>query len=224
MKVQLRSDFADYYDHCFDLDGIPFERYSRQGRGRRAALDYFTEIGIPTPPYGTPREVIKQTNQRLLEREREFQSDSKYLLSAVVYLDENAHRGEGKVLMPLQEALNKYSNHLCTLFIPPLPGKSISMRHLQIGKKAFWLRCISRDDWRSNCGNVEIEIIKQEKEGYHPHIHQPLFTIDYIANSEEMLAVDLNVSPILKGTGLENILSGKEVADLIKEAIRDVNV
>lgn len=219
MKIRLKTDFHDYYDHWFDAEGVEFERFSRQGRGRREALEYLSDIGLKTPPYGTPREVMVKTNNRLLERELELQKDSKYLLSVVVYLDENAHRGEGKVLMPLQEALNKYPNHLCTLFIPPIPGKSVSMRHLQIGKKAFWLRYTSSDDWRSNCGNVEIEVIKQEKDGYHPKIHYPLFAIDYIANTDKMLAVDLNVSPGLKGTGIENILTGKEVAHLISEAI-----
>ena len=221
MKVKLKSDFHDYYDDWFDLEGIPFERYSRQGKGRKAALDFLTEIGLRTPPYGTPQEVIVQIYPRLLEREQELQKDSKYLLSTVVYLDENAHRGEGKILMPLHEAKSKYFNHLCTLFIPPLPGKSISMRHIQIGKKVFWLRYISRDDWRSNCGDVEIEVIRQEMDGYHPQIHHPLFAIDYIANTEEMLAVDLNVSPGLRGTGIENILSGEEVVHLLREAIGD---
>ncbi|NLV22953.1 MAG: hypothetical protein GXY49_13400 [Syntrophomonadaceae bacterium] len=221
MQVKLKSDFHDYYDHWFDFDGIPFERYLRQGRGRRAALEFLSAIGVKTPPYGTPREVMNQTYPRLLEREQELQKDSKYLLSVVIYLDENAHRGEGKVLMPLYQASDKYPNYLCSLFIPPLPGKSVSMRYLQIGKKGFWLRYTSRDDWRSNCGNVEIEIIKQEEDAYHPQIHYPLFAIDYIANTEELLAVDLNVSPGVKGTGIEEILSGKEVVDLIREAIGD---
>ncbi len=221
MKVQLKSDFNDYYDHCFDLEGILFERYSRQGRGRRAALEFLSAIGVKTPPYGTPQEVRNQTDPRLLERELLLQQDSKYLLSVVVYLDENAHRGEGKVLMPLYQALVKYPHYLCSLFIPPLPGKSISRRYLQVGRKAFWLRYTSRDDWRSNCGNVEIEMIKQEEDAYHPQIHYPLFSIDYIANTEELLAVDLNVSPQLKGTGIEEILSGQEVVHLIREAISE---
>jgi hypothetical protein len=43
-----------------------------------------------------------------------------------------------------------------------------------------------------------------------------LFAIDFVIG-KEMYAIDLNVSPGIKGTGVEDFISGKEVVAEIKE-------
>ena len=219
MKVSLKSDFHDYYDHCFDLDGIPFNRYSRQGVERRAILDYLSETGFQTPIYGTPQEIYEKIDTQLLERERDFRQKNRHFLEVIVYLADNAHRGEDKVLIPLYQAINKYPNHLCTLFISPLPGSAKSLRYLQIGNKNFRLQYTSKDDWRSNRGDVEIKVLTHGPDGYHPRVNYPLFAVDFIFNTGEYIAIDFNTSPVLEHTGIEEILAGEEVVKSINEAI-----
>jgi hypothetical protein len=132
-------------------------------------------------------------------------------------MDEYAHCGEGKIVIPLHKAMENYPNHLCSLFIAPLPGAATSLRCLQIGDRRFLLQYTSRDDWRSNCGDVEITILAQKQE-YHPKINLPLFAIDFIANTGELLAVDFNTAPQIRHTGIENLLPAKEAAEVIKKA------
>lgn len=219
MKVSLISNFHDYYDDGFDPDGVPFKRFSRQGVDRRRILDYLSGIGFQTPIYGTPQQVYDKINTEFLERESYYRQIDRHFLEVIVYLTDNAHRSEDKVLIPLYQAINKYPNNLCTLFIPPLPGNSKTLRYLQIGNKNFWLQYTSKDDWRSNCGDVEIKVLIQGPDGYHPRIKDPLFALDFIFNTGEYIAIDFYTSPVLKCTGIEEMLPGEEVVELISEAM-----
>lgn len=180
-KVALRTDFHDYYDHYFDLQGMIFERFSYQGMQRKSMLDFLSDVGFDTPLYGTVQEVYDQI-------------DDIDFLEVVVYLDQMAHQGEGKIKIPMRQAITEYPDHLCSVYIPPKTGQVRSLRYLQVGNKRFWLKYASKDDWRSNYGDVEIEVLTQVKDGYHAKIHYPLFAIDFIANTNELMAVDFNIS------------------------------
>ena len=215
LKLQLKTDFHDYYDHWFDREGQIFERMSHSGMSRREMFDFFEQIGLKTPPYGTPKGILESLSDFEKKMENLVQGDNFNLIDVVVYLDETAHRGEGKVLMPLMKAIQDYPNTFCSRYYPTLQTGSSSLRYLQIGDKVFWLRYTS-DDWRSNYGNVNITVLSQEKDGFHSKINLPLFAIDFILGPNFIWAIDFNIAPGIKGTGIENILPAKEAVAAIK--------
>lgn len=203
--LRLQTDYLDYYDHWFDLDGEVFRRVSSDGMNRREMLEYLSSLGLRTPPFGAVRE--------LWEREDDFR---RQFWDVIVYLNERAHRGEGKVKLPMAEAVQRYPEHFASLYIPSTPQRAISWRYLQIGDKIFWLEYASAD-WRSNYGEVEIKVLSRERDGYHPKIHFPLFAIDFIL-ADHLYAVDFNIAPQIRGTGVEELLPAREAAESIKKA------
>jgi hypothetical protein len=212
MRVKLRSDFWDYYDHCFDvIADLTFERFSYGGMSRREMFEFLESIGLHVPPYGRPRDVLDQLD--------DFSKEHPQLVEVVVYLDERAHRGKEKIKVLLPQAMEKYSGHLVSQYIPALPsGNGLTWRYLQVGDKIFWLRYYSCNDWRSNCGDVIVEVLSREKDSYHPNIHYPLFAVDFIPAGSVLYAVDFNVAPQIKGTGVEDLLPAREAAEAIKRA------
>ena len=203
MKLKLLSNFNDYYDHWFDLDGNVFKRTTNSGMIRGRMFSFMRSHGLTVPIYGIVQHL-----------ENYLYPDKK----VVVYLDENKHCGEGKQLLTLGEACKLYPFKLCTEYLVnenPF-GYAVSYRHLQIGNRAFWIKYISYTDWRSNCGEGDIELIEERKPIEIPH--KPLFAVDFVEKSGIYYAIDFNISPGIRGTGIEDIIPPKEVVDLIKEA------
>jgi len=203
MKLQLKTNFIDYYDHHFDLDGAVFSRMNNEGMNRGQMFGFMRNHGLNTPLYG----IVMHLKHALYLEDKD---------RIVVYTNENIHCGEGKLLMTFKEAMEKYPLCLCTEYLNDNPFEyGVSYRHLQIGNKAFWIRYISYNDWRSNCGEGDIEIIDEKP--IIPIKHKPLFGIDFVEKAGIYYGIDFNVSPGIRGTGIEDILSPKEVVDLIKE-------
>jgi hypothetical protein len=215
-KIRLISDFLDYYDHWFDVydASIVFERMSRGGMSRPEMLSFLKSLGLKVPFFGRVKDVYKYM---LRKYEDIPYVDS--ILSVVVHLDERAHCGEGKVQIPLCEAMEKYPDCFAVEYIPAQPsGLGLSWRYLQIGNKIFWLEFASRNDWRSNCGQVDIKVLSREQDGYHERIKYPLFAVDFIP-ADNLYAVDFNIAPQIRGTGVEELLPAREAAEAIKRAI-----
>lgn len=212
-KIALRSDFRDYYDHWFDREGLVFHRHSQGGMSRGEMFEYLNIMGVPTPAYGSVFKLSKVLRD----------PDT----PIVVYLDPTAHRGKGKVKLLLGEALQNYPRYLATEFIAAPGRRPMSLRYLQIGGRFFWLRYQSDDAWRSNCGEVGIEILCSFA-GYHPTIKLPLFAIDYIPIQETLMdlpfnkvAVDFNIAPQIQGTGIESLISGRAVFEEIQKMVKE---
>lgn len=206
MKLKLISNFVDYYDHWFDSDGNIFKRVTTDGMIRGRMFSFLRQRGLSTPIYGV---VSHLKNAFYLE------DDDKI----VVYIDEKLHCGEGKQLMTLKEAFDdkKLQSCLCTQYINtdnPF-NYAVSYRHLQIGDRAFWIRYVSYNDWRSNCGDGDIELLEEVISMKIPNT--PLYAIDFVEKNGIYYAVDYNISPGIRGTGIEDILPAKEVVNLIKE-------
>lgn len=225
MRLKLVSDFRDYYDHWFDLDGEPFFRDSTSGMDRRTMLDFLNSIGMKTPEYGTAAELVPNG----------------YPL--VVYTDERAHRGEGKEIMLPWDAMERHPDALAARFYGgltqcPLSAfwggtsehgsrhlsdkcRSSTVRYLTIGRRTWALGYYSMTDWRSNCGEGGVEVLAEVTDaemvrGLRATINLPLWAIDTIFTEHHELAVDFNIAPGLKGTGIEDLLTAVEVVDLIK--------
>lgn len=206
MQLRLKSDFIDYYDHWFDLNGYVFERFSRSGMDRKKMFAFLKEKGEKIPRVGTSKQLLDDGIQK-----------------AVVYLDDMAHRAEGKILLLVSEAAQEYPDYFCSEFIEDPNQVVCTTRRLQVGDHAFWLRYTSDDAWRSNYGTVEIDIIKHET-SLHPSIHHPLFAIDYVQGEAGRYAIDFNIAPQIKGTGIEEVLPPKKVVELIKSHYRPERV
>ncbi len=213
MQLMLRSDFRDYYDHQFDLIGRPFPRFSRGGMNRRQMFAFLQRVGVNVPPHGTVHDLYTHME----EREREYVQST---MDLVVYLDDTAHRGEGKIRLGLKEALDAHPDHFASMYIHPPQDLAQSTRYLAVGDRAFWLQYESLDDWRSNCGDVRITVLGEEKTGRY-RIPFALYAIDFvpIGQLNERLAVDFNVAPGIWGTGVEDLLSSREAVAAIKRML-----
>jgi len=219
-KVKLLSDFRDYYDHWFDGSDSPFSfsRYSYSGMDREQALKYLYQIGFKVPLHGMAKDLYKLKQAEYGDELTLFQ-DAVWL---VVYLDKRSHRGERKLLMNLKSAMDNYGTCFASEYVFTAPSTihgGLSFRYLKIGQRTFWLQYRSENDWRSNCGQVSIKVLRQEEDGYHKSIKHPLFAIDFVPSFDGLYAVDFNIAPGVKGTGVEEILPAKAAAQEIKGAL-----
>lgn len=217
MKLRLLSGFTDYYDHWFDLDAEhTLRRYGTDGLDRFCQLHLMERNGLKVPAYGTVKQLLGPP-ARYGAPEMRVPRLSKKAQKLVIYTNVRAHCTEGKVLVSLDEAMEKYPDCLATEYIADCPG--YSWRYLQMGMHGFWLECISTEDWRSNYGDGSWEVIGRE-EGWGPKpfcLKLPLFAIDFVIG-DELYAVDFNVAPGVRGTGVDRLLAPKPAADSIKEA------
>ena len=219
VKVAIDSDFIDFYDYAFDSKhcaDIVWERKTRTTMSKREQLKILEEHGLRVPTHGTVLEVCE-----LLEKEYDlgaelFNSASEKLITVVVYLDEYAHQGKGKVCVPLKTALEKYPRKYCSEFIQTTPSPdAVSYRYLEIGRRAFWLRYTGYDSWMSNHAHkVDVHYLCPSKQSLGLDLAYPMYAIDFIPG-RVFYAVDLNTAPGLQGTGIP--LSANDVYELVKE-------
>lgn len=202
MKLQLKSDFRDYYDHMFDRTGEEFHRYSRTDMHRRDAFDLLSMAGYRVPPHGTAH-VLSATLDAHTPAGR----------TVVAYEDPHAHRGDGKKLSVV--SLLPPETY-CSLYIPQT--KAVSVRELWVGKLWVGLKYQSDDAWRSNVGEVITAITGMSMDIPRPAAFKdyPLIAVDLVQGEDDKgYAVDLNTSPGLDS--LRILLSANDVVSYIKE-------
>ncbi len=223
MKIQLTSDFSDFYDHWFcgayEKPNRTFDRASRTTMSKRQQFQLLQEMGFNVPSHGTVTEVV--------ERLAGTQQEQSPPLTLVGYTDEFAHAGEGKIIRAYYYLISEQPHLYCSEFIPTSEDTtiSISYRLLQVGDRAWWLKYEGRGSWMSNhAPDVTVEVLHEAHgfwdtgEEIRPKQY-PLFAIDFVVpvGSEKKLAIDFNTAPGLKQTGMEEILSAKECYELIAE-------
>ena len=156
--------------------------------------------GVPTVPNG-----------RVLDMAREFPGSD-----LVVYLDERAHRGEGKERMEASVAADSCPDAWCSLMVGE-PG--VSTRHFQWGDRALTMDFESRDpgEWRSQKGP---HAVTRTREGsafdLFPKIPFPLFAIDFVGGTG--LATDLQFSPGHMNDGLWDAIGPREAYSALARA------
>lgn len=198
-KLKLKSDFSEVYDCWFDNDTDEiFYRMSTEGMNRLEMLQFMEAKGLNVPAYG---KVKDQKCSKL-----------------VVYTDLQAHCGEGKLLLDIEEALKEYPEHLSTEYIGECPG--VSWRYLQIGKHCFWIEYKSNYDWRSNVGDLTTMQIIGHGKANRKLFDAPLLAVDFVIG-KELYAIDYNIAPGIRWTGVEQFLSHKQIVEAIKEAYFD---
>lgn len=241
-KLYLTSDFLDFYDHMFEskyFGAEEFRRVTTEGPSRREMFEIFDRVNLSTPEHGIVSDIVP-TLRSILWMSPEI-SPSNML---VVYTDERAHRGEGKILVDFDVAEEKYPNYYCSEFIPPRSYESgaESWRFLQIGNRAWKFHYRNRIDglipavpgilrtatypknWQSNVGDPSISFLGE----VHPisDIAYPLFAIDYLLHKiypGATLCIDLNIAPEIRGTTIEDKLDPDQVVELITDYYRGVD-
>ncbi len=199
MALRLESDFHDYYDLWFDrrADAV-LRRVTTDGPNRAEMFRLMAAAGYDVPPHGLAEGLPSDDRQ------------------VVVYIDERAHRGDGKIVCTARYARGLHPECLSAEYIPEPRG--VSWRYLQVGLKRFWLEYRNPGGWRSNVGDdVDVSVFCQETDGLHPFFRLPLFAIDFVPG-QKLWAVDLNVAPGVRGSGVEKVLSGMDAAASIEEA------
>lgn len=217
-KITLLSDFTDYYDHWFDSrhdnPELVIERYTNSGFNRIEMLTYLKSIGFMVPVFTQDRKTVRWS----------FYKDG-----VVCFTSLNEHQGKGKRLCTHQEFKNNEFDFIdqSVLFMRYIPTSPMgeSYRLINFGNESFVLRYQS-NDWRSNCGN-DISITVLEKKPKYlakfKNFQYPISAIDFVKDkdSNKFFAIDFNIAPSVKGTGLDNIISGKEIVESVKRWVDD---
>jgi hypothetical protein len=226
MRVKLLSDFYDYYDCMLDLDGEVMTRFSVNELSRLDMFHKMLGMGLVVPifgeifPYKNEFRLVVPCNYGWSGRSVKFNmqrmpTDHKM----VVYNDVYAHRGMGKELIEYRDA-GRYLYKTASLYIPGWGEYPRSYRYLRVGNlEPITLQYTSySDDWRSNVGDVDIEIIPNTLNIDIENTESPLMAIDFVKDREDNLfAVDYNTSPGLRWTGIEDIYSATTIANSIRE-------
>jgi hypothetical protein len=209
----------------------------RKGPRGRLGLEYLTkrmqfarlrELGWRTPQHGLVREIAGWDPHDGRARAH----------GLVVYSDELAHSGDGKMLLPSDKALAQYPDSFASSYVGyfgypegPTHKQPRSTRYLFIGTRCWILhyRSPERGEWRSNCGDgVEIEVEGETQVpwaagfGFMPRMLEgvPLYAVDTVTDTCGLAyAVDLNTAPQIRGTGLEHVLPAQECYALIADAV-----
>ena len=210
MKLKLVSDFRDYYDHWFDREGQEFRRITTEGPTRYQMFDLLRKAGFSTPP------LFKLGKD--LDKCIHFTKD----LNVVVYLKPIGHRGEDKIFLSLDEAIEAHPGKWASLFVGE---RARSFRWLYIGFYEIILEYKSDDFYRSNVGDVSIEILNVHKVkariGFTKSL-PPLCAVDGTNDEGLYKAFDLNIAPGIEGSGVENVISAEDLANSLKEYISQI--
>lgn len=219
MKINLRSDFADYYDEYFDREGILFNRLSECEPYRREMYAFLEQAGYHTPRHGTVEEMAELLAREWQEMNVPVSNQVvRQMTELVVYATERSHGGDNH-LVSIDDAISFFPHHYCTEYIrAQSSGLGWTLQFLQIGDRHWWLSYTSSNNWRSNAGTFEVEVIEEGPRGYHTTIIEPLFSIDFVP-AQELYAIDYNIGPKLAGTGIDEILKPCEVIGLIRTAM-----
>lgn len=217
--VALTSDFEDYYDQWFDAPRMihpdyVYQRFTHMGPQRPTMFRLFRQLGLQTPVHGPARFVgtsFACYNRQLDDRK------------VVVYLDNQRHLGDSKLLMTLAQAVKDYPDRFISEYIEPGGVPSTSLRYLRVGRRQFWLQYTSFDDWRSNVGDVQVQVLREDEplpmdavtSGV---LRYPMFSIDFV-QGRYLYAIDLNLSPRIAGTGVELLIDGKSVVRELKTVL-----
>jgi hypothetical protein len=226
MRIALKSDFRDYYDHGFEAPHPThtwlWERYARGGLARPDRLAYLAGLGLRTPLHGSTRQLVERV---LAAQPPGVRARLMQHLELVLSTDPLAHPGTPKVKMTMAEAVAAYPDHFAVEFIPANPeGHGESLRYLRIGRRQFWLGYASTNHWRSTAGETMIGVLAEEKplpEAGCDGMAWPLFAIDFIRawGRGALYAVNFTTAPALAGTGIERCLPARAVYEEIACAL-----
>lgn len=224
--MQLKSDFNDWYDYAFNKEGPVYERYANVTRTRQQDLAFLKSVGCTIPRHGKAKDLVQELLgtkwNSFFEIWNFRKSDGfKDIEQVVIYDDECQHCGNGKQLVTLREAEEKYADKFAVEYFYESFGESY--RYLQVGNRKWWLFYKSYEDWRSNNGNGDVTVLCEESIGYHGSIKVPMFAVDFLpASSVGFVAIDYNTVPGLEP--LKDKVNASAVVELLQQAMSDFGI
>lgn len=205
VPLQLKSNILHPYDYCFSRSAPWFFlrmyhtiQLKEHDFLRREIFQNLEKMGIETVPNGTVEQVLQKIDPAH---------------GLIVYTDERAHRGEGKLWVSAKEAQEKYPQHWCSVCVPPL-GQSI--RHFQFGDLAFTMPFYSKDDWRSNRGQSVSYCIPGSRWNMFPKIPFPYFALDFIPGTD--MVTDFQLVPGIENDRLDNWMRPRQMYQALQRA------
>ena len=200
--LKLVSDFQDYYDYLFDNQSEPvYRRMYSECNPRGKALNIIKGIGVPTIELGAVSKF------------------SIYTPKLVVYTNQMGHLGSGKQIVNTIEAYNNFGNSLACPFVEDTAG--ISLKFLQVGKRRYQL--VMQNENLAELKHGRVIKCTRISDEYNFNIRLPIFSIDYIAYSGTMLAIDFNEVQSLSSLGVM-LMKPEEVIYEVKEAMRNYKI
>lgn len=179
----------------------------------------FSRVGYPTPLNG----LVSEVTPVLMGKEgglgdRSLQQGPYKEPQVVVYLTPTATAGKDMILIPAQDALERFPGNYCSEYLHGGDNNSSSaIRLLQVGRRRWLLKCQSEDDWRANAGKCEVTVMFEQEQEYEEEMPFPVWAVDFIQIGRRgMMAVDLNLTPSLDP--IKDILDFGEIQELIAEA------
>lgn len=196
---RLNSDFTDYYDECLDTNStIVYNRFRNQGMSRGEALNYLRNNGIKTVKFGA------FTN---------FGTDTSKF---VVYTNPSLHNFSGKRIQTFDEVAIQYANYMVSEFLDKYGGYTV--KYLQVGERRFRIMFFN-PEYREKLIEGSMVAIEELPKQYNYAIGLPIYSIDYISNGAEMVAIDFNEVQRLDTIGINNLISAENVAMEVRNAL-----
>ncbi len=203
-NIYIQSDFIEPYDkYLHDPMGkIRWKRLSKGGRNRKEIFElmenYIEKYRFAPDqviPHGTVKELFDKYEEQYVNGIYNTTWDRTGIKSSfsqmVIYTDIMAHRGEGKELMDVEDAIKECPDALASVKLSNEQIFPVSYRNLFIGNEMYQLTYVSLTDWwKSNCGHVQIiytdrghvndedRLLFTTLEG--TRIDSPIFAFDYI--------------------------------------------
>ena len=146
----------------------------------------------PTPDYGRVKDLCGRHDP---------------LTYLVVY----PQSGRG-LIMRLVEAERRYPDAIASVFLGDGISPFVVTRQVQIGDRTYWIKYVS-EGW-GKLGNGKVS---RYMAGHHSKIQATLFSIDLVQRGDTTFAIDFDMIPALRDSGLKDILSPKEVRKLIRK-------
>lgn len=201
--IRLESDFADYYDSCFESSGLlTYKRFMKDSLPRGEALSLISKFKVP---------VIEISSVNNFGR---------FYDKLVVYTDPKLHDGQGKVILSRSEASLMHGNCLASPFISGTNG--VYLKYLQIGTRRFQLTMQNPFDGKK-CTMGDIINIQELKPELNFIIGLPIFSIDYIANNNLMMAIDFNEVQSLDKLRFQRFMSASDIVKEVEKALISYN-
>lgn len=202
--IKLNSDFTDFYDGLCSLDnGILYNRIRNTDRSRAEDLMILKSNGIKTVKFGTIHKIGRTPSNKL-----------------VVYTNPSQHDFMGKHIYSINDVICNYSNNIVSEFIENYCG--YTAKYLQIGKRRFRLMFFNKK-YKDELVEGDLVAVEKLPEQYNYSFGLPIYSIDYISNGLEMLAVDFNTVQCLSSIGMDKIIKAEDVVKEIEMALLAYN-
>jgi hypothetical protein len=137
----------------------------------------------------------------------------------VIYLDDYATGGAGMILVPAQEAIDKYPGNYCSEYLHggAEAGASEVIRQLQIGNRRWLLKYQSANTtWGTDLAEREAMVLFEQEPAYMAEIPYAVWAVDFIqVPGYGFLAVDFTFAPSTEA--VEKLIGAEMVAMLEAE-------